>query len=418
MANANIFAQYLQAPQSVTSKIAALDEADFRRSQMEGAQRQNRLQELAFQRGEQDRAKALAKESAIRQLALESAGDEGKFASGLRRIGEFNTAADIEKAMAERAKLAAETDEARAGTKEKTWEQGQKERETAVRDIAMFNTPEDAIADVQAKLKSGVLDMQRASAVIKTIQTNPNWQLDLIRGILTPKDRLEADMKGRTEARQAANETLILDPKTGRYVVNQPLVEANKQIGAASAARTVVDMTGGQKGFENETKLRDNFKQEPVYKAHQEMDSAHRQIIDAINQKSPIGDMAAATKIMKLLDPGSVVRESELGMAMQATGMMDYLTNYAGNIINGTKLTPTQRKEFAELANALYAQSVEQYDKKRNEYIKLGGEYGLNADRALGTVARPAPPKAPKKGEAAPAAPPDIDALLKKYGGK
>jgi hypothetical protein len=117
------------------------------------------------------------------------------------------------------------------------------------------------------------------------------------------------------------------------------------------------------------------------------MQSAYSQIKQSLAQASPAGDLAGATKIMKLLDSGSVVRESELGMAMAATGLLDRVQNYASNIISGNKLTPKQRQEFQQLADALYGESVKVYNSKRGEYQKLGAEYGLNADRALGAPA-------------------------------
>ncbi len=117
------------------------------------------------------------------------------------------------------------------------------------------------------------------------------------------------------------------------------------------------------------------------------MQSAYSQIKQSLAQASPAGDLAGATKIMKLLDPGSVVRESELGMAMAATGLLDRVQNYASNIISGNKLTPKQRQEFQQLADALYGESVKAYNSKRGEYQKLGSEYGLNADRAVGAPA-------------------------------
>lgn len=159
-----------------------------------------------------------------------------------------------------------------------------------------------------------------------------------------------------------------------------------------------VSINMGQKGLENEFKLRDGFKGEPVYKAHQEMQSAYSQIRQSLGQATPAGDLAGATKIMKLLDPGSVVRESELGMAMAATGLLDRAQNYANMVVTGQKLTPTQRKEFQQLADALYGESVSQFNAKRSEYERLGGEYGLNAGRALGPNAAGVAPKsqAPK----------------------
>ena len=161
------------------------------------------------------------------------------------------------------------------------------------------------------------------------------------------------------------------------------------------APKTVLDMTGGQKGFENEMKLRGEFKSEPVYKAFNEMQSAYGQITDSIKKASPAGDLAAATKFMKLLDPGSVVRESELAMAMAASGALDRATNYAQNVISGTKLTPTQRADFQALSDQLYKTAAQTYNAKRSELIQQGQDYGLNAERALGAPAKLPEPKAP-----------------------
>jgi hypothetical protein len=199
-----------------------------------------------------------------------------------------------------------------------------------------------------------------------------------------------------TNPLKAAQDLIVPDGKGG-FMVNPLAVQAKKDIARAGAPQNSVVINEGQKGFENEFKLREGFKAEPVYKAYQEMQSAYSQIVKSLSEATPVGDMAGATKIMKLLDPGSVVRESELGMAMAATGLLDRARNYAKMVTDGTKLTPQQRVEFRQLADALYGESVKQFNAKRGEYIRLGSEYGLNAERAIGAAARPgeAPPSAP-----------------------
>jgi hypothetical protein len=161
---------------------------------------------------------------------------------------------------------------------------------------------------------------------------------------------------------------------------------------AAVAPKVTVDMTGGQKGFDNEMSLKKSFAAEPVYKAYGEMQSAYGQINDSLKAASPAGDLAAATKFMKLLDPGSVVRESELGMAMAASGALDRATNYAQLRISGEKLTPTQREDFAKLSRELFSTATTAYNSKRGEFEQMGSAYGLDANRALG-----APAKMPSK---------------------
>lgn len=152
----------------------------------------------------------------------------------------------------------------------------------------------------------------------------------------------------------------------------------------AGAASNNISVNTGQKGFDNTLKLRGDFRSEPIYKAHQEVQSAYSQISSALKQASPAGDLAGATKLMKILDPGSVVRESELGMAMSASGAMDRLENYAANVIKGTKLTPTQRTDFQRLSDALYQESAKQYNSKREEYKGISSRNGLNEQDVLG----------------------------------
>jgi len=151
---------------------------------------------------------------------------------------------------------------------------------------------------------------------------------------------------------------------------------------------TQVNVNPEQKGFENEMNLSKAFKQEPIYKDYNDMQSAFGQVISSLSQGTPIGDVAGATKVMKLLDPGSVVRESELGIAMAASGRMDRLQNYFSNMMSGQKLTPTQRDDFRALSNELYAAAGDTYNKKRKEFKGFGEAYGFkNLDAALGAPA-------------------------------
>jgi len=161
---------------------------------------------------------------------------------------------------------------------------------------------------------------------------------------------------------------------------------------------TSLSLNTGEKGFKNEFDLKKEFTNEPVYKEFQSMNSAFKQVQESLKKENPIGDVAAATKIMKLLDPGSVVRESELGIAMAASGKMDRLTNYVDMWKKGTLLTPSQRNDFGSLANELYNASANAYNVKRGEYALFGKKYEIDANTALGAnapVFTYTPPTAP-----------------------
>jgi len=118
------------------------------------------------------------------------------------------------------------------------------------------------------------------------------------------------------------------------------------------------------------------------------MQTAFNQVNTALNQETPIGDLAGATKIMKLMDPGSVVRESELALAMAAAGRMDLLKNLLNRAITGEKLTPKQRLDFKALSNELYAAAGQAYNNKRSEYEAFANAYKLpNISTSLGAPA-------------------------------
>lgn len=145
---------------------------------------------------------------------------------------------------------------------------------------------------------------------------------------------------------------------------------------------------GPRDNLGDEMKIRSMFNSDPVYKAQVEMQSAYSQITSGIRENSPAGDLTAATKFMKLLDPGSVVRESELFLAMKASGLLDRAKYYAENRLRGTTLTPTQRADFQAVADKLFAASTEAYNKKRSDYANMATAYGLNPELAVGPVAK------------------------------
>jgi hypothetical protein len=63
-----------------------------------------------------------------------------------------------------------------------------------------------------------------------------------------------------------------------------------------------------------------------------------------------VGDMAAVFLFMKMLDPGSVVRESEFQAAQATAGIMDRLGIKVSQLKKGDILSPAQREDFLNLA--------------------------------------------------------------------
>ena len=86
---------------------------------------------------------------------------------------------------------------------------------------------------------------------------------------------------------------------------------------------------------------------------------------------------------MKMLDPGSVVRESELAMAMKTNGALDRLGNYINVIQLGQVLTDQQKTDFKRLVDS-YSKAAEEAHKNTNKkYKQIAIDYGLEPSRVV-----------------------------------
>ena len=216
-------------------------------------------------------------------------------------------------------------------------------------------------------------------------------QMQVVNGVPTMMqyfdDGTSKPLAGVSSYREPSSLVTNIEYVTGKALANTGAAGLDALDKATKASATSISINTGEKGFKNEFDLSKEFKNEPVYKDFQGMKGALSAVEASLKKENPIGDVAAATKIMKLLDPGSVVRESELGIAMAASGKMDRISNYVDMWKKGTLLTPTQRAEFGALANELYNASARAYNDKRGEYAAFGAKYQIDANTALGNTA-------------------------------
>ena len=153
-----------------------------------------------------------------------------------------------------------------------------------------------------------------------------------------------------------------------------------KKAGASNVTTTVMPP---QKLFENEDKLRDNYRSEPMVKNAAEMQNAFNVIETAYKTPSAANDLAMATKYMKVLDPTSVVRESEFALAINATGLLDKVYNYAHAVATGQRLNPTQRKDFYDSAKAINESFQAEKATVGESYKKLATQYGFKPENVI-----------------------------------
>ena len=207
--------------------------------------------------------------------------------------------------------------------------------------------------------------------------TPPQFSPDVQRQLLMDADGLLERLAPKPPAGHTSLPGGGLSPIDPNYLAGQ------KEI--AEARRPVVNnnILPPQKTFENEDKLRSDYTANPIVKAATEMSTAFRMIESAYQRPSAANDLAMATKYMKILDPTSVVRESEFALAVNATGLMDKVQNYAASVLEGKKLNPTQRKDFYDSAKAINDAFRKQREQVDTEYSEMAKGYGLNPQNVI-----------------------------------
>ena len=140
------------------------------------------------------------------------------------------------------------------------------------------------------------------------------------------------------------------------------------------------EMTGYQK-IKLESELRDDYRTDS--KTYLELKRQSDIIKNSLDDPSAAATLASATAFMKMLDPGSVVRESELAMAMKTNGALDRLGNYINVIQLGQVLTDQQKTDFKRLVDS-YSKAAEEAHKNTNKkYKQIAIDYGLEPSRVV-----------------------------------
>lgn len=88
-------------------------------------------------------------------------------------------------------------------------------------------------------------------------------------------------------------------------------------------------------------------------------------------------DLALIFNFMKMLDPGSVVREGEFANAQNAEGVDGKIRNAYNRLLNGERLNPSQRKKFIAEAKKQFDSAESVNNKRLSDFERLGKRFGL-----------------------------------------
>lgn len=398
MASANVFASLLAQPvKSVQEYDDERAAREVNRMAVQDKRRASQLADQQFQQQASDR-------NALQRIAMESGGDQNKLVQALRGSGSaglMSQADAIEKALLERRKVTADAGKTDAETLGKHLDA----MKFLSAGVMATPSPQNAALAIDAfeRLTGRQMPEERQKlAQLQTPEQVKQWAAGhaLQAEQLLPK--LQSINAGGAMVQQAVNPMTGVPMETGRTAITQSADNAATQstarannaatVGASlanaaavrDAAKIQADATrasaNAKRDQDTEMKLADDYRAQS--KAFAESKSAHEQLTATLGSAttSPAATLAAATKFMKILDPGSVVRESELGMALAASGVIDRAMNYVSTLQSGQKLTATQAADFKKISGQMFqaAQRVQRDIDK--DYQGKAKAYGLRPE--------------------------------------
>ncbi len=156
-----------------------------------------------------------------------------------------------------------------------------------------------------------------------------------------------------------------------------------------------------EKRPEMETKFRKEYNDQT--KGYQEVKSAYGRVLSS--EDTAVGDLSLIFGYMKMLDPGSVVREGEFATAQNAAGVPERIQNIYNRVVSGERLSSSQKNSFKGQAGKLYETAQKQENTVRTGIDRIAKGYGLNTENIFYTPTEVAPtaPGAPQAAQ--PAAP-------------
>lgn len=132
-----------------------------------------------------------------------------------------------------------------------------------------------------------------------------------------------------------------------------------------------------------ESDLRKEFTGLPTVKDFQSQSTAFGRVVASAKDPSAAGDLALIFNYMKVLDPGSTVREGEFATAQNASGVPGRVVSLYNNIRRGERLNPEQRSDFVDRARRLYMSAASSYENIRDDYTDIARSYEFDVARTV-----------------------------------
>lgn len=233
---------------------------------------------------------------------------------------------------------------------------------------------------------------------METAQKSPETRMKVIGYQMEIQDRI-ANKKEGERPQDIYNDIVatIPDPAVRAALDTDRILKAQEQQASEEQLTKRAKIMAGQKKEEKldekTTSARKEYTAHPTTKKTIEVNDAFSKIQRSLGGRpSAAGDMAGVFSYMKMLDPGSTVREGEYANAQNAGGVPDKVLTAYNGALKGEILSPDQRKNFISSAKNLFEGQRSQQKKVDQKFEKIAHKMG--ADPELVIIGTEAPDSA------------------------
>ena len=266
----------------------------------------------------------------------------------------------------------------------------------------------------QEKIKTEIADATQAAAQAKIIADSDKARGDADKAVAdaitaqaaatNAPEKAAADAKlAKAQAEKAAIEAKYEERKQVDEIVkragdlgltkaqtNEVLAKTRKL--DIETKKAVLELAAYQKSggvdpskiFEYEEKIRKEYQGRT--KVYGEVQTIFSNLQASAQAKTGPGDIALITGFMKMLDPGSVVRETEFATARDTAGLFESLKNDAQKLESGQLfgLNSTQRQQYVNLAQQYLNAAKKKADQDKKDLRVVVDNYKLNPENVFG----------------------------------
>lgn len=212
-----------------------------------------------------------------------------------------------------------------------------------------------------------------------SLATTPEERMAVLEQMY-PEEVMKAQLAAGKEKGQVVDlgdRVVIVDPRKIGDVLTKGLSPKDAAKGVGSLNQKEI--------AEIEGKLRDDFHQQAGKNFTVMRDSYDRILASAV-EPSAAGDLALIYNYQKLLDPTSVVRETEFAIAASTGAYGEQIKAAVQKVMTGERLTDPIRNDFVDRAGKLYGSAEKNYRDSTEHFKGIAVRSGANPENVLPNI--------------------------------